>query len=66
MSSPAPNEHSVVIVGGGLAGLYTAKLLQQRFPDIIVLEATQQPGGRVKQASVKRLLLDVLDFPQQQ
>lgn len=64
--SAAPDNHSVVVVGGGLAGLYAAKLLQQHFPDIIVLEATEQPGGRVKQACVKELLLDVLDFPQQQ
>ena len=61
MSSAAPDKHSVVVVGGGLAGLYAAKLLQQSFPDIIVLEATEQPGGRVKQACVRRLLLDVLD-----
>ena len=66
MSSAAPDKHSVVVVGGGLAGLYAAKLLQQHFPDVIVLEATEQPGGRVKQASVKNLLLAVLlDFPEQ-
>ena len=58
MSSAAIDSHSVVIVGAGLAGLYAAKLLQQRFPDIIVLEATEQPGGRVKQAG-----LIALPFP---
>ena len=45
------SEHSVVIVGAGLAGLYAAKLLQPEFPDLIVLEATDRPGGRVRQAS---------------
>lgn len=56
MCSATTDRHSVVIVGAGLAGLYAAKLLQQRFPDIIVLEATEQPGGRVKQAGVNVLL----------
>ena len=51
MPERAVPEHSVVIVGAGLAGLYAAKLLQPEFPDLIVLEATDRPGGRVRQAS---------------
>lgn len=62
MSSAATETHSVVVVGGGLAGLYAAKLLQQRLPDTIVLEATEQPGGRVKQASVDDLLIVVREL----
>lgn len=50
--SALPETHSVVVVGAGLAGLYAARLLQPHFPDIIVLEATEQPGGRVRQAGL--------------
>ncbi len=50
MFTNVPATHSVVVVGAGLAGLYAAKLLRQQFNDIIVLEATDRPGGRVRQA----------------
>lgn len=52
MSPNALEEHSVVVVGAGLAGLYAAKLLQPHFKDVLVLEATDRPGGRVRQASI--------------
>jgi monoamine oxidase len=41
--------HSVVVVGAGLAGLYAAHLLNKHFPDVIVVEAQNRIGGRVKQ-----------------
>ena len=56
MPSALTETHRVVVVGAGLAGLSAARLLQNHFPDIIVLEATQQPGGRVRQAIIGLLL----------
>ena len=41
--------HSVVIVGAGAAGLYAAQLLRARFPDVLVVEAQDHVGGRIKQ-----------------
>lgn len=49
MTATSVEHHSVVIVGAGLAGLYAAKLLRPHLPDVIVLEATDRPGGRVRQ-----------------
>jgi len=41
--------HEVIIVGGGTAGLFTAKRLQQAgIQDVIVLEARPFVGGRVQ------------------
>ena len=39
--------HNIIIIGGGLSGLYTAWQLQQSNHDVIVLEARQQSGGRI-------------------
>ncbi|KAG2490106.1 hypothetical protein HYH03_011412 [Edaphochlamys debaryana] len=41
--------HSVAIVGAGISGLYAAHLLKGRFPDLVVLEAQDRIGGRIKQ-----------------
>ena len=54
MAATSVERHIVVIVGAGLAGLYAAKLLRPHFPDIIVLEATDRPGGRVRQVGSLR------------
>jgi predicted NAD/FAD-dependent oxidoreductase len=41
-------DHDVVIVGAGLAGLQCARLLEQHGLDVVVLEASDGVGGRVR------------------
>ncbi len=43
--------HSVVIVGCGISGLYAARLLRKRFPDLLCVEATDRIGGRIQHVS---------------
>ena len=40
---------SVAVIGAGLAGLQAARDLKTRFPDILVLEASDCVGGRIQQ-----------------
>ena len=47
----------VLIVGAGAAGLYGGYLLRQLGADVTVLEATDQPGGRI------RTLRSFADYP---
>ena len=46
-----PEERSVVVLGAGISGLYAAQLLKPRFPDLLVLEAQDRIGGRIKQVA---------------
>ncbi|CAK0783395.1 hypothetical protein CVIRNUC_006594 [Coccomyxa viridis] len=50
---------SVVVIGAGLSGLQAANRLSQHFPDIVVLEASSQIGGRIRQVD------NVADWPVQ-
>ncbi|MEW5847550.1 MAG: FAD-dependent oxidoreductase [Myxococcota bacterium] len=49
-AGPVPTEAPVVIVGGGLAGLVTAHELKKRGVSFLLLEASEQFGGRVQTA----------------
>ena len=40
-------KHSVVVVGAGISGLTAARELVKQYPDLLVVEARQQKGGRV-------------------
>lgn len=48
--------HSVVVIGAGVAGLAAARQLLPVFPDLLVLEAAERIGGRIKQVCFKRSL----------
>ncbi|VAW51379.1 hypothetical protein MNBD_GAMMA05-862 [hydrothermal vent metagenome] len=43
----ATEHHSIIIIGAGLSGLFTAWKLQNNNQDVIVLEARNRTGGRI-------------------
>ncbi|MCL9780728.1 FAD-dependent oxidoreductase [Vibrio sp. S4M6] len=47
--TPKPSKHSVIIVGAGAAGLAAATTLRAHDIDVLILEATDRYGGRVKE-----------------
>ncbi|GAB3070889.1 FAD-dependent oxidoreductase [Pedococcus soli] len=51
--------HDVVVVGAGLAGLACAVSLEERGLDVLVLEAAEEVGGRVRTEVVDGHLCDV-------
>ncbi len=50
--------HDVAIVGAGLAGLACAKVLSRSGRSVVVLEASERVGGRVRTDHVDGFLLD--------
>ena len=44
--------HDVIVVGAGSAGLYATKTLQSYGYDVLIIEATDRIGGRIKSASL--------------
>jgi monoamine oxidase len=44
----APPTRRIVVVGAGLSGLVIAHRLVQRGHDVLVIEATARPGGRIR------------------
>jgi len=47
MSSSAPRDADVIVIGGGLSGLAAAHGAKQRGASVEVLEAAQRPGGTI-------------------
>ena len=43
---------AVVVIGAGSSGLYAAQKLKTRFPDVLILEATERIGGRIHEVGV--------------
>ena len=57
-SAELPDSADVVVVGAGLAGLCAARRLHQHGLDVVVLEASDDVGGRVRTDDVDGFLLD--------
>lgn len=55
MANKVDSYHSVIVIGAGAAGLYAAQQLRQQYPDVMVVEAQNHVGGRIRQ--VGRCLL---------
>ncbi len=53
-SAMAESYHSVAVIGAGISGLYAAYLLKKQFPDVVVLEAQDRVGGRIRQVRANR------------
>lgn len=58
LQNPSDHVHDVIVVGAGLAGLTAARLLNHAETDVVVLEADNRPGGRLKTDRLDGFLLD--------
>lgn len=58
MTQNIPDQADVVIVGAGLAGLVTARVLEQSGIHSVILEASDGVGGRVRSDSIDGFILD--------
>jgi 1-hydroxycarotenoid 3,4-desaturase len=54
----ALHEHRVVVVGAGVAGLVAALQLAQRNMQVTLIEAAEQPGGKMRQLMVDGAPID--------
>jgi choline dehydrogenase-like flavoprotein len=55
MANKVDSYHTVVVIGAGAAGLYAAQQLRQQYPDVLVVEAQNHVGGRIRQVGRCRL-----------
>jgi protoporphyrinogen/coproporphyrinogen III oxidase len=53
------SERTVVVVGAGIAGLATAWHLQERGVNVVVVEASDRVGGKVRTSELDGVALDV-------
>ncbi len=63
--APAAERRKVVIVGAGPGGLEAARVAAERGHDVIVFEATPEPGGQVRLAARsprRREMIGIIDW----
>ena len=56
--APVPQRAEVVVIGAGLAGLAAARVLTDADRDVVVVEASDDVGGRVRTDEVEGFLVD--------
>jgi len=59
IDAAAAESHDVIVVGAGSAGLYAAKTLIAEGYDVLILEATDRIGGRVKSTTLGDMRVDL-------
>ena len=58
MTTVVPDRAEVVVVGGGLAGLAAARVVAEAGRDVVLVEASDDVGGRVRTDEVDGYLVD--------
>jgi monoamine oxidase len=58
-----PFDGTVAVIGGGLAGLCAADVLNAKGINVVVLEATKQLGGRIRSLKNQQTVQSIADFP---
>ena len=53
------SSHDVIIVGAGSAGLYAARTLQNHGYEVLIIEATDRIGGRVKTETLGDIRVEI-------
>lgn len=49
MAGRVDEHRTIVVIGAGPSGLYAAQCLKQSYPDLLVVEAQNHVGGRIRQ-----------------
>ena len=65
IASPARNQKRIVVVGAGPAGLEAARVCAERGHDVVLMEASDQPGGQIRiaaQVERRRELMGIVDW----